>query len=79
MPSHLRNACTIISPKKNSKSKRTYLFIEKTGYANIWIGSQHIYWNYNVSQTNPDKVDFNSMAEQQQPKKKKQVILVRRR
>lgn len=68
---------TMIS-SKNKKPQNMLLLVRKTGYANIWIGSQHIYWNYNAAQTNTDKVDVGAAMQSVEKPKKKQVILIRR-
>lgn len=68
----------VVVKNKNNHTGNYLLAIQKTGYANIWIGSQHIYWNYNAAQTNTDKVDVGAAIQSVEKPKKKQVILIRR-
>lgn len=81
MASSVRNQGIIITSRRKTPRANTMIFIRKTGYANVWIGDQHIYWNYNVSQKDPEKVDFDKLVEEQAEKttKTKKQIVIRRR
>lgn len=78
MPSYKKNRCIVVSPQKG-KSGTTFILIQKTGYANIWVGDRHYYWDY-TEQIPNQVVDFNAITDdyiaRQQSKKK---ITVRRR
>lgn len=81
MASRAYQRLTVISHKDQSKAYNNLVVIRKTGYANVWINDQHIYWNYNSQLINPPKVDFDAIVQRQQEQqqtKKKQIILVRR-
>lgn len=55
--------------------------IKKTGYANIWVGNRHIYWDYTKENVDPRQIDFNKIVQQYNQtnqKQKNRVIIVRR-
>lgn len=64
MPSRTWQQVLVLSPKNNDSNKSTIMLIRKTGYANIWIGDQHYYWDNTQQKNSTAKfkpVDFNKM------------------
>lgn len=78
MPSRTLNSGIFITPK-NGSSTTSLLLIRRTGYANVWIGDQHYYWNYNASQINQRQIDINKAIRDYNDRlQKKTSISVRR-
>lgn len=64
---------------KDQKPRKSIVLIKRTGYANVWLNDQHIYWDYNASRNNPGHVDFGEMInEVWQRGQNKTGVIVRR-
>lgn len=81
MPSHLGQKVRIIKATNKQTGKSYYVMVGwKTGYRDVWINGQHLYYNYTQSYNDASEIDVNQVIQDYNDQESaKKTIVIRRR